>query len=44
MTENGRLPRAVGVNQVAMEVDDVENAVAFYSRLFELRGRRPRGR
>ena len=38
MTENGRLPRAVGVNHVAMEVDDVEAAVAFYSRLFELRG------
>ena len=38
MTENGRLPRAIGVNHVAMEVDDVEAAVAFYARLFELRG------
>ena len=38
MTENGRLPRAVGVNHVALEVDDVEAAVAFYSRLFHLRG------
>jgi catechol 2,3-dioxygenase-like lactoylglutathione lyase family enzyme len=38
MTENGRLPRAVGVNHVALEVEDVEAAVAFYSRLFALRG------
>ena len=38
MAENGRLPLAVGVNHVALEVDDVEAAVAFYSRLFELRG------
>ena len=37
MNENGRLPRAVGVNHVALEVDDVEAAVAFYSRLFALR-------
>jgi lactoylglutathione lyase len=37
MTENGRLPRAVGVNHVAMEVHDVEAAVAFYSRLFSIR-------
>jgi catechol 2,3-dioxygenase-like lactoylglutathione lyase family enzyme len=32
------LPRAVGVNHVALEVDDVERAIAFYSRLFRLRG------
>ena len=38
MAENGRLPRAVGVNHVALEVDDVGAAVAFYSRLFDLRG------
>jgi predicted enzyme related to lactoylglutathione lyase len=38
MAQNGRLPRAVGINHVALEVDDVEAAVAFYSRLFDLRG------
>ena len=32
------LPHAVGVNHVALEVDDVERAIAFYSRLFHLRG------
>jgi catechol 2,3-dioxygenase-like lactoylglutathione lyase family enzyme len=32
------LPRAVGVNHVALEVDDVEHAIAFYSQLFQLRG------
>jgi lactoylglutathione lyase len=37
MNENGALPRVVGVNHVALEVDDVEAAVAFYSRLFALR-------
>jgi catechol 2,3-dioxygenase-like lactoylglutathione lyase family enzyme len=28
----------VGINHVALEVDDVDRAVAFYGRLFELRG------
>ena len=37
MNENGALPQAIGVNHVALEVDDVEAAVAFYSRLFALR-------
>jgi lactoylglutathione lyase len=31
------LPRAVGINHVALEIDDVEGAVAFYSRLFDIR-------
>jgi len=36
-------PRLVGVNHVALEVGDVEEALAFYGRLFdfELRGRGP---
>jgi lactoylglutathione lyase len=35
--------RLVGVNHVALEVDDVEEALAFYGRIFdfELRGRVP---
>ncbi|MDQ3740439.1 MAG: VOC family protein [Actinomycetota bacterium] len=35
------LARAVGINHVALEVDDVDEALAFYGRLFafELRGR-----
>jgi lactoylglutathione lyase len=35
------LPRLVGINHVALEVGDVEEALAFYGRLFrfELRGR-----
>ena len=35
--------RLVGVNHVAVEVDDVEEALAFYARVFdfELRGRVP---
>ncbi len=37
MAQNGSLPRVVGVNHVALEVDDVEAAVAFYSRLFDIR-------
>jgi lactoylglutathione lyase len=34
-------PRLVGVNHVALEVDDLEEALAFYGRIFEieLRGR-----
>jgi len=36
-----RRPRLLGVNHVALEVDDVEEALAFYGRFFdfELRGR-----
>ena len=35
------LPRALGINHVALEVGDVDEALAFYGRLFafELRGR-----
>jgi lactoylglutathione lyase len=35
------LPRLVGINHVALEVGDVEEALAFYGRIFtfELRGR-----
>jgi catechol 2,3-dioxygenase-like lactoylglutathione lyase family enzyme len=37
----GARARAVGINHVALEVDDVDEALAFYGRLFafELRGR-----
>src|SRR6185369_9037883 len=40
MTESAR-PRAVGLNHVALEVGDIEEALAFYGRLFEfeLRGK-----
>ena len=40
MTENGKA-RAVGFNHVALEVGDIEEALAFYGRLvaFELRGK-----
>jgi len=40
MTEYAR-PRAVGFNHVALEVGDIEEAPAFYGRLFrfELRGK-----
>jgi lactoylglutathione lyase len=36
-------PRLVGINHVALEVDDIERALEFYGRLFdlELRGRGP---
>ena len=38
-------PRLVGINHVALDVGDVDAAVEFWSRLFEvtLRGRGPRG-
>jgi lactoylglutathione lyase len=38
------MPRLVGVNHVVLEVADLEHALDFYSRLFEvqLRGRLPR--
>ena len=38
MESNGDRPRPVGINHVALEVDDVERAIAFYSRLFDVRG------
>ena len=38
-----RSPRLVGINHVALEVGDVEEALVFYGRIFELelRGRAP---
>ena len=38
------MPRLVGINHVALEVESVDDALAFYSRIFdvELRGRSPR--
>ena len=37
------MPRAIGINHVALEVGDVDEALAWYGRFldFELRGRRP---
>ncbi len=37
------MPRAIGINHVALEVGDVDAALAWYGRFldFELRGRRP---
>ncbi len=37
-------PRLVGLNHVALEVGNVEEALAFYGRIFSftLRGRQPR--
>ncbi len=37
------MARAIGINHVALEVDDVDEALAWYARFFdfELRGRRP---
>src|SRR5919201_3007419 len=37
------MPRLVGINHVALEVGDVDEALAFYGRIFELelRGREP---
>jgi lactoylglutathione lyase len=32
-------PRLVGINHVALEVEDVERSLAFYGKLFELRFR-----
>jgi catechol 2,3-dioxygenase-like lactoylglutathione lyase family enzyme len=34
----GVRPRLVGINHVALEVDDLEAAIEFYSRTFEARG------
>ena len=36
MTEDAR-PRLIGFNHVALEVGDIEEALAFYGRLFEFR-------
>jgi lactoylglutathione lyase len=38
------VPRALGINHVALEVGDVDDALAWYGRFldFELRGRQPR--
>jgi lactoylglutathione lyase len=38
MDPNGHRPRPVGINHVALEVDDVDAAIAFYGRLFDIRG------
>ena len=37
------MPRLVGINHVALEVDDIDRALEFYGRLFDLqlRGRGP---
>jgi lactoylglutathione lyase len=37
------MARAIGINHVALEVDDVDEALAWYARFltFELRGKRP---
>src|SRR6478735_1328597 len=32
-----RRPRPIGINHVALEADDVERALAFYGRLFDIR-------
>jgi len=37
MTSDTRRPRTVGINHVALEVDDIERALAFYGRLFDIR-------
>jgi catechol 2,3-dioxygenase-like lactoylglutathione lyase family enzyme len=41
MAEGGNKARLVGINHVALEVGDIDQALAFYGRLFEfsLRGR-----
>ncbi len=35
MTDGGRKAKAVGINQVALEVDDVDEALAFYGRVLD---------
>jgi lactoylglutathione lyase len=37
MASGTRRPRPVGINHVAFEVDDLERALAFYGRLFDIR-------
>ncbi len=41
MADDSQKPRAIGFNHVALEVGDIEEALAFYGRLFafELRGK-----
>src|SRR5207248_8277285 len=44
LTKLDRVARAVGINHVALEVGDLDEAIAFWQRLFgplELRGRGP---
>ena len=36
LTTLSRVPRLVGINHVALEVDDVEAALEFYGRIFDL--------
>src|SRR3712207_4275252 len=36
VVEDGRMARAVGINHVALEVGDVDDALDFYGGLFEL--------
>jgi catechol-2,3-dioxygenase len=42
-TATGGLPRLVGINHVALEVGDIEEALAFYGKIFNfsLRAKRP---
>ena len=42
-TATGGLPRLVGINHVALEVGDIEEALAFYGKIFDfnLRAKRP---
>ncbi len=35
MKKSGRRPRLVGMNHVALEVGDIEEALAFYGRIFD---------
>ena len=37
MASDTRRPRPVGINHVALEVDDIEHALDFYGRLFDIR-------
>jgi catechol 2,3-dioxygenase-like lactoylglutathione lyase family enzyme len=37
MTQSNLRPRLVGINHVALEVEDLERSLDFYGRLFELR-------
>lgn len=45
MTDTDRRPRLVGINHVALEVGDLDEALAFYGAIFrfELRGRMETG-
>ena len=37
MDQEHRRPRPAGINHVALEVDDIDRAIAFYGRLFDIR-------